>query len=108
MSPDVKLDFARYARIGLEEAVFCDAKTPDQIAAILGEAALRDARLLLTRLFGEKLDALSAVYGAAIDYCPISRTAFFGEPRPIEQRGDVVIVAADRGAASVKGTTPKR
>ena len=94
MSADVKLDFARYARIGLEEAVFCEGKTPDQIAAILGQAALRDARLLLTRLSAEKLDALSAAHGAAIDYCPLSRTGFFGEPRPIEQRGDVVIVAA--------------
>jgi len=94
MRTDVKLDFARDARISLEEAVYCEGKSPDQIAAILSEAVLRDSRLLLTRLSLEKLHALSGVHDAAIDYCVISETAFFGVPRPIEHTGDVVIVAA--------------
>ena len=94
MRTDVKQDFGRGARIGLEEAVYCDGKSPDQIAAILNEAALRDSRLLLTRLSLAKLDALSGAHDAAIDYCAASQTAFFGVPRPIVRRGDVVIVAA--------------
>ncbi len=101
MSSDVKQDFERYARIGLEEAVFCEGKAPDQIAAILDEAALRQARLLLTRLSTEKLHALSAACDAATDYCAVSRTAFFGEPRPIQRRGEVVIVAAGTSDMSV-------
>jgi NCAIR mutase (PurE)-related protein len=94
MRTDVKLDFPRDARIGLEEAVYCDGKSPDQIAAILNEAARRGARLLLTRLSLEKLDSLSGAHHAEIDYCVVSQTAFFGVPRHIERRGDVVIVAA--------------
>ncbi len=94
MSADIRLDFPREARIGLEEAIFCDGKSPDQIAAILRQAALRDARLLLTKLSPEKRDALAGANDAAFDYCAISQTAVFGVPRPIERKGDVVIVAA--------------
>lgn len=94
MRTDVKQDFGRGARIGLEEAVYCEGKSPDQIDAILDEAALRDARLLLTRLSPAKLDALSGAHDAAIDYCTASRTAYFGAPRPIVYTAEIVIVAA--------------
>ncbi len=94
MSAEIRLDFAREGRIGLGEAIFCDVKSPDQIAAILAEAALRGARLLLTRLAPEKFADLSAGHDSALDYCAMSRTAFFGAPRAVEHKGQVVIVAA--------------
>jgi pyridinium-3,5-biscarboxylic acid mononucleotide synthase len=91
---DVKLDIARDARIGLQEAVYCENKSAEQIAGILAEAASRGARLLLTRLTADKLAALSSLHRGAIDYCAVSRTGFLGEAPQIERTGDVAIVAA--------------
>jgi hypothetical protein len=88
------LDFGRAERIGLEEAVYCAGKSAEQIAAILDAAAERGARFLLTRLDADKLDALPGHHRRALDYCPVSRTAFFGEPRPVVGAPSVAVVAA--------------
>jgi len=37
-SSDIKLDFDRGQRIGLEEAIFCEGKTADHIVEILTQA----------------------------------------------------------------------
>ncbi len=88
------LDFGRAERIGLEEAVYCAGKSAEQIAAILDAAAERGARFLLTRLDADKLDALPGHHRRGLDYCPVSRTAFFGEPRPLAGAPSVAVVAA--------------
>jgi len=88
------LDFGRAERIGLEEAIYCAGKSAAQIDAILDAAAERGARFLLTRLDADKLDALPGHHRRALDYCPVSRTAFFGEPRPVETVPAVAVVAA--------------
>jgi hypothetical protein len=101
MKGEIKLDFERGERIGLEEAIFCEGKTPDQIAAILDEAASYGSRLLLTRLSREKLDALPAPFFSGIDYCAVSQTAFFGDQGPVEHVGEIAIVAAGTSDMSV-------
>jgi NCAIR mutase (PurE)-related protein len=88
------LDFGRAERIGLEEAIYCAGKSPEQIDAILDAAAEREARFLLTRLDGEKHAALGERHRGRLDYCPVSRTAFFGEKRAVETAPTVAIVAA--------------
>ena len=88
------LDFGRAERIGLEEAIYCAGKSAAQIDAILDAAAERGARFLLTRLDADKLDALPGHHRRALDYCPVSRTAFFGEPRPVVGAPSVAVVAA--------------
>jgi pyridinium-3,5-biscarboxylic acid mononucleotide synthase len=98
---DILLDFGRPERIGLEEAIFCEGKSADQIAAILDQAAARAARLLLTRLSAEKLAALPSPHRTALDYCALSRTAFFGAPRAVVRKGDIAIVAAGASDAPV-------
>ncbi|WP_298967338.1 nickel pincer cofactor biosynthesis protein LarB [uncultured Methylobacterium sp.] len=92
VSEEFTLDFARPERIGLEEAVFCAGKSAAQIDAILAAAGERGARLLLTRLDPEKHAALA--HRDRLDYCPVSRTACFGEPRPLAGPAEVAIVAA--------------
>jgi NCAIR mutase (PurE)-related protein len=94
MSDEIMLDFGRAERIGLEEAVYAAGKSPAQIAAILDAAAERGARFLLTRLEPDKLEALPEAHQAAIDYCAVSRTGFFGALRPLAGRAQVAIVAA--------------
>ncbi|HTO30935.1 MAG TPA: nickel pincer cofactor biosynthesis protein LarB [Pararhizobium sp.] len=98
---DIVFDFGRAERIGLDEAVFCQMKSPAQIDAILDGAAQRHAGLLLTRLDMDKLAALSPAHRERADYCPVSQTAFFGPLRPVASSGTVAIVAAGTSDASV-------
>ncbi len=100
-SKDIVFDFDRATRIGLDEAVFCQMKSPAQIDAILDNALQKNAGLLLTRLDPDKLAALSPANTPLIDYCAISQTGFFGPLRPISSRGAVAIVAAGTSDASV-------
>jgi len=100
-SKDIVFDFDRATRIGLDEAVFCQMKSPAQIDAILDTALQKNVGLLLTRLDPDKLAALSPANTSLIDYCAISQTGFFGPLRPISSRGAVAIVAAGTSDASV-------
>ena len=88
------LDFARPERIGLEEAVYCAGKSPAQIEAILAAVQARGAGLLLTRLDPDRLAALPGERAEQIDYCPVSRTGFFGPLRPLQGPAQVAILAA--------------
>ncbi|MFB0491504.1 NCAIR mutase (PurE)-related protein [Methylobacterium sp. OAE515] len=92
VTEEFTLDFARPERIGLEEAIFCAGKSPEQIDAILEAARARGASLLLTRLDPEKRDRLNQA--ARLDYCPVSRTAVFGEPQRVSGPARVAVVAA--------------
>jgi len=76
--PEVRPDLSRGERVGLDEAIFCAGKSVGQIEGILNEARKRGARLLLTRLAAEQLNEFSGELRAALDYDPLSRTAFFG------------------------------
>ncbi|WP_267553699.1 nickel pincer cofactor biosynthesis protein LarB [Rhizobium rhizogenes] len=98
---DVVFDFGRSARIGLDEAVFSEGKSVGQIASILADARERKVGLLLTRLDAGKFSSLPAELAADIDYCPLSRTAFFGPMRPVVVTGKVAIVAAGTSDAGV-------
>ena len=93
-SEEIDLDFGRIERIGLEEAIYCAGKSPEQIAAILGSAAERGAGLLLTRLDADRLALVAPELAAAIDYCAVSRTGVFGPARPVEGPAQVAIIAA--------------
>jgi NCAIR mutase (PurE)-related protein len=99
---EVQLDFDRRRRIGLDEAVFAEGKTTAQLEAILGIAHERGAPLLLTRLSPEKRASISPQWAPHLDYCAVSRSAFF---RFIPTRGDsvaeVAIVVAGSSDAGV-------
>ncbi len=94
MTDEAVLDFGRVERIGLEEAIYAAGKSPAQIDAILDIAAERGVRFLLTRLDADKLAALAQRHRDGIDYCPVSRTGFFGDLRPADGPARVAIVAA--------------
>jgi NCAIR mutase (PurE)-related protein len=93
MTEEFKLDLQRADRIGLDEAVFCEGKTADQISAIVDEAKARARSVLLTRLDATKFAALAARH-RPIDFDPLSRTAIFGEAHPLRQRAAVALVMA--------------
>lgn len=94
MNPEFKLDFERGARIGLDEALFCEGKTAGQISAILDAVKARTGRLLLTRLDETKYRALLDRHGAELEYDPLSRTAILGQLHPARHTAPVAIVVA--------------
>jgi hypothetical protein len=93
MTPEFKIDFERGTRIGLDEALFCESKTVDQISAIVDAVQAKTGRLLLTRLDGSKHQAVSARRGA-LEYDPLSRTAILGQPHSPSLAPPVAIVMA--------------
>jgi pyridinium-3,5-biscarboxylic acid mononucleotide synthase len=94
MTPEFKVDFERRARIGLDEALFCESKTVDQISAIMDAARAKTGRMLLTRLDQSKYEALFARQDAQLEYDSLSRTAFLGQPHRALLTAPVAIVMA--------------
>ena len=90
----VTLDTARRERLGIDEAVFCAAKTTEQISVILERFAPAGATALLTRLSQEQLSELPSAQRERLDYDPVSRTAFVGEVAPPEGEPRVAVVSA--------------
>ena len=94
MTPEFKVDFERGARIGLDEAVFCESKTVDQISAIVDAVKAKTGRLLLTRLDPSKYETLFARHGSQLEFDPLSRTAVLGQPHRALRTPPVAIVMA--------------
>ena len=94
MTPEFKVDFERGARIGLDEALFCESKTVDQILAIVDAVKAKTGRLLLTRLDQSKYEPLFARHGTQLDFDPLSRTAILGQPHRALLTPPVAIVTA--------------
>ena len=91
---DIRLDFERRNRMGLEEAILASGKSVAHLTAILDEAAARGARFLFTRLSPEQLGGLPEHHREALDYEPLSRTAYFGQPEPFKTATRIAVVAA--------------
>lgn len=100
-SLDAVVDFQRLERIGLGEAVFCAGKTPTQISGILERFRERATGCLLTRLDRDKFAALPPELVQAMDYEPISRTAFFLHHEPTPRSTRVAIVSGGTSDAAV-------
>jgi hypothetical protein len=94
MTPEFKVDFERGARIGLDEALFCESKTVDQISAIVDAVKAKTGRLLLTRLDESKYETLLARLGGQLEFDPLSRTAILGQPHQALRTAPVAIVMA--------------
>ena len=94
MDQDIKLDLQRSERLGLEEAIFCAGKTTGHIERILNHAQARGGRLLLTRLYETQLIELPEHHRAVLDYEPLSRTAYFGKPVPLQGPPRAAVVVA--------------
>lgn len=95
------LDLERNKRIGLTEAVLCQSKCVDQIAAILTEFRREKRAVLLTRLAADKLSALPDELREEIDYCELSRTAFFSGKMQKKTNATVAIVSGGTSDAPV-------
>jgi len=92
---DATLDPGRRARIGLDEAIFCSGKSPQQIADIVATLVQTKRPALLTRLDAARFEALPAATQRLIAYDPLSATAVCGRAaRASKARPVVAIVTA--------------
>jgi len=100
-SSDIKLDFDRGQRIGLEEAIFCEGKTADHVVEILTQAKSKQQSFLLTRLNRETYAAVIKAQNFDLDYDQLSRTAIFGKAYEPRDENRVAIISAGTSDASV-------
>ena len=91
---EINLDHDRTRRIGFAEAVYSASKSVDQLAEILNQSAQREITLLLTRLTPAQFDALPLEYRAALDYDPVSQTAFFGQMKLPSNGAEIAVITA--------------
>jgi NCAIR mutase (PurE)-related protein len=89
----IKLDWERRRRLGFDEALLCQGKSPAQISAILDQVAAAEERMLLTRLDVSLLTELPDIHRDALDYDPVSRTAFFGRRIQVNEARVAVVTA---------------
>ena len=75
----INLDHEREARLGFDEAIYAAGKSVAQLEALIAQAIEARVPRLFTRLDAFKCDALAASSRAALDFDPVSRTAFLGE-----------------------------
>jgi NCAIR mutase (PurE)-related protein len=97
----VTLDVDRTERIGISEAVLCDAKPFEQLVEVLECAGEADQSMLLTRLSAERFEMLPADFQRLMDYESLSATAFFGRPAPASPMAEVAVVTGGTSDASV-------
>ena len=98
---DIMLDFAREARTGLDEAVFCAGKSVAHVVEILRQVEARNGRILLTRLNSDQFAALPEAQRSSIDYDALSQTGFFSQPYPQSETKQIAVVAAGTSDAVV-------
>lgn len=94
MVDSVTLDDRREQRLGFGEAVLCAWKPLPAIAEALDRFRELGRPALLTRLAPEQYADLAEDWRDSLDYCPVSRTAFFGEPAAPRREPQVAIVTA--------------
>jgi NCAIR mutase (PurE)-related protein len=90
---DFRLDHDRAARRGFPEAVLCESKSAEQVAAIAREVRAREARTLFTRVRPDQVDALVAELPGALLDRDARVVAWPAEP-PTPTGGLVVVAAA--------------
>ena len=100
-SSDIKLDFDRGQRIGLEEAIFCEGKTADHIVEILTQAKSKQQSFLLTRLNRETNATITEIQDFDLDYDELSQTAIFGQAHDPRDENRVAIISAGTSDAGV-------
>lgn len=112
-----KIDNHRALRTGFPEVIFCQGKTPEQVAKIVTGMLKHSAKVVLaTRASQEVYSAVRRVNPGAA-YNEVARTIFIGRPATSKRSGILVVSAgtadipvAEEAAATCEamGHAPKR
>ena len=90
---DFTIDWERFERTGVPEAVMCAHKSAAQIAAIAAEALAGGKRILFTRLDDALHSSLDSATRKALRHDPLSRTAVLGEEIKLQDSGIGIVCA---------------
>jgi pyridinium-3,5-biscarboxylic acid mononucleotide synthase len=90
----ISLDWAREARVGVAEAVFCGGKTAEQIGRIVALAQARNHSLLLTKLDASRFAELEPAVQQRLNFDSLSRTGVLDNGLPVSVPAGVGIVCA--------------
>lgn len=88
-----KIDTHRALRRGFPEVIFCQGKTPEQIAAIAARMAEQNSLVLGMRADGAAFEAVTAA-GIPAEYSREARAIVIGELPKITAAGTIVVVSA--------------
>lgn len=91
---DAVVDTDRAARCGLPEVIFCEAKSPEQIAAVARVLLDRHGVAFGTRCSADKVGRLIEEFGDAVDYHDLSRTVRIGRSFAMRTTLTTAILAA--------------
>jgi NCAIR mutase (PurE)-related protein len=103
----ILLDHEREERIGFDEAIYAAGKSVEQVEAIVADAIESRARRLFTRLDAFKFQALNAKCRGALDFDPVSRTAFLGERKRVADKACVTVVTGGSSDIPVSRETAR-
>ena len=89
------VDHHRHLRKGFPEVIYCEGKTPAQVAEIFASLHRESpqASILGTRASADQFHAVQQRI-AAIEFCPDSRCLFLDQTVLSESQGDVLLVSA--------------
>lgn len=95
---EARIDHQRAARCGFPEVIFCQGKTPEQVAAIAGELLTCSEVVLATRASAEHAAAIATVAKDA-EYDPLPRLVWID--RRAERISEGSVVVASGGTADI-------
>jgi NCAIR mutase (PurE)-related protein len=95
-----KIDHHRAIRCGFPEVIYCEGKSPEQVAQIFGRCAEADVNVLATRASREVYEAVAKVRGEA-QYHEAARAITLRQHDAVPSAGTIAIVAAGTSDLSV-------
>ncbi|ODU06159.1 MAG: circadian phase modifier CpmA [Pseudonocardia sp. SCN 72-86] len=103
---EIRLDFARSDRVGFDEAILCAGKADDQLVEIMDQFVAKDSGVLMTRLQPDVAARIPDEHQRRLDYCAVSRTAWFNRvPAPGRPPGVAVVAAGSSDMPQVAEVT---
>jgi len=90
----INMDYRRTDRIGISETVLCGSKTTEQLVTILQQAENNRKAFLFTRLETNQFAEIPDIFKNQMDYDPLSRTAFYGDPTKFSDKKQIAVVTA--------------
>lgn len=100
-SHEIVLDEKRKTRIGVDEAILCEQKTPAQIQKIVRMSSEDKCSRLLTRLSEQKFSDLSQETQDLLDYSSVANVAIVGSCEVAAPVAQIAIVSAGSSDAKV-------
>ena len=96
-----KIDHHRSIRCGFPEVIYCEGKSPDQVAMIFDRCAKAGANVLATRASHNVYHAVSRAYSQS-EYNETARTITLHQTEKTPSAGSIAIVTA--GTSDLPGT----